>query len=216
MKKLKKIIGTIAIGAYMTLVNAVPALAANVNTEVMNAQNQTTQVQTTTIDTKIGGEIGDVGYFMRSRIGINHANEDNVDLFSMIDLSYPLGKGFNLMTEIQFTPGSPVDPRAGMFWAGNAGPIALYAQLTRNWSANPNTEFFGTATFAPEGKGLKPYLHTEAFFNFSDEEYRFDGQKVRLGGSYKGISFGPALNISGLASEEPSYDVGAFVKVKVK
>src|SRR3989344_1879370 len=67
------------IGSYMALVNAVPALAANVTVEGVSGED------TGTLDTKVSGTIpGNIGYFFRNRTSIDYEADNDVSAFSLL------------------------------------------------------------------------------------------------------------------------------------
>ncbi|MFC1732833.1 hypothetical protein ACFL6I_21230 [candidate division KSB1 bacterium] len=213
-KTIKKI-GTAAIGTYMALVNAVPALAADASVEVMHGTNTTTQAQTATVDAKVMGSLGDrFGYFGRLIETVDMANENEVGTFALMDLSCRLGKGFDVVGETQFIPGMEPDLRAGIqYFKKFENGIAVYALATRNFTEMPNTELVGLVTFnhkLNENLGLTGSV--ESVVNIGDTAYNFDSTKVRAGINYKGLKIGPAANISGLGTDgEPEVTVGGFV-----
>lgn len=210
-----KEIGVTAIGAYMTLVSAMPALAADGSVEVISGVDGDNYASTT-IDAKLSGEIAArTNFFLRNRISIDH--ESQTDSFTLIDLTYALGKGFDAVQETQFTAGAEMDPRLGIQYFRDIGRgFTAYALITRNFDENPNTELTTILGYEHDLKGnWKLMGKWEQIVNISDEVYNYDTARLRLGISKGKFTIGPAADISGIGSkEEPSYNVGGFVAVK--
>jgi len=204
----------LALGSYMALVNAVPALAANVTLEAVSGE------QTGTLDTKVSGTLPiKIGYFFRNRTSVNYETDNQVGSFSLLDLTYPLVKGFDFVAEGQFTNGMPFDPRLGVqYFKGFKSGITAYALVTRNFSENPNTELTTVLGYTRDIDGkLKLVGRWEEIINIGDENYNYDTSRLRLGIGNGQVTVGPALDIFGIGSgERPTYAPGVFVQVKLK
>ena len=122
--------------AYLAAASLSPAKAANITLEAVSGE------QSGTLDTKINGTIpSNVGYFFRNRTSVDYKTDNNVSSFSLLDISYPLGKGFDLVAEGQLPDGMPFDPRLGVqYFRGFDNGLTFYALLTRDFNENPNTE----------------------------------------------------------------------------
>lgn len=210
-----KEIGAMAIGAYMALINAVPALAADATVEVVSGADADSNVSTT-IDTKLSGEIAKrANFFLRNRTSVG--DDRIVNSFTSIDLSYVLGHGFDVVGETQYTAGAELDPRLGLQYFRDLGRgITAYALLTRNFSENPNTELTTVLGYARNLKGeWKLAGRWEQVVNISDRGYNYDLTRLRLGIGRGRFTAGPAADISGVFSgERPAYVLGGFVSVK--
>lgn len=212
-----KEIGVAALGAYMVLVSAAPALAADASVELVSGVDADNYTHTT-IDAKLSGELAKrTGIFLRNRTGID--SESMVNSFTCIDLTYALGKGFDAVGETQFSAGAEIDPRLGVqYFHKFRNGITTYALVTRNFNDDPNTELTGVLGYSGILKGeWKLMGRWEEIINIGDETYNYDTTRLRLGINRGRFSFGPALDISGIGSgERPTYIPGGFVQVKLK
>ncbi|PIN86905.1 hypothetical protein COV19_02765 [Candidatus Woesearchaeota archaeon CG10_big_fil_rev_8_21_14_0_10_44_13] len=211
-----KEIGTTAIGVYMTLVNPIPALGVGGSVEVISGVDAESNTSTT-IDVKLGGGIAErVNFFFRNMTTIGHDNM--VDSFTLMDLVYVLGHGFDAVAETQYAPGEEIDPRLGMQYFKDIGKdMAVYALITRNFSENPNTEAILLLKYSPLiNKKTRLLAQWEPLLNMGDKQYNFDLQKIRLGVEYKGVGFGAAADIAGAWNGEPNYAVGGFILLRIK
>ncbi|MFC1732040.1 hypothetical protein ACFL6I_17115 [candidate division KSB1 bacterium] len=207
--------GVTAIAGYMALVNAVSTLAVDGSVEIVSGVDNENYALTT-IDAKLGGEIADrTNFFLRNRTTMDHDNM--VDSFTLIDLSYNLGKGLDAVGEMQFVPGAETDYRLGMqyFHKFKKG-VTAYALLTRNFTEEPNTELTTVLGYSRDIKGeWKLVGRVEGIINMADTCYNYDLTRLRLGIGKGRFLIGPAADISGLGSgEEPAYTAGGFVAVK--
>lgn len=209
-----KKIGIMAIGAYMALVNAVPVLAANVTVEGISGEDSGT------LDTKVSGTIpGNIGYFFRNRASVDYENDNQVDSFSSLDITYPLGRGFDAVAEGQFTNGLPFDPRLGVqYFKDFKNGLTAYALITRDFNENPNTELTTVLGYSKDINGQwKLVGRWEEIINIGDETNNYDTTRLRLGIGKSGVVIGPSLDISDIGSEQgPEYFPGGFIQVKIK
>lgn len=190
-----------------------PAKAVEVSVEAMSSEN------TWVLDSKVSGTIDrKVGYFFRNTTSIDYEADNQASAFSLLDLTYPLGKGFDFVAEGQFPNGLPFDPRLGMqYFKGFNNSLTVYALATRNFSENPDIEVDLLLKYAPPiNKRTNLLAQWESLLNAGDKQYNFDTQKIRLGMKYKGIGFGAASDITGAWSGEPDYNVGGFILLRIK
>lgn len=212
--KLKKLLIAGITAAYLAAASLNPAKAANATVEAVSGE------KTGTLDTKVSGTMpGKIGYFLRNRTNIDYQADNNVSEFSLVDLTYPLGKGFDLVAEGQFSCGVPFDSRLGVQYFKNLGEgITFYGAVTRNLDENPNTELTTVLGYSKDINGkLKLMGRWEEIINVGDKTYNYDISRLRLGIGNDDIMIGPALDISGVGSgERPTYVPGAFIQIKLK
>ncbi len=139
----------------------------------------------TTLDLKLGGNAGKIELFDRTRITAK--NEHEVGYFSLLDITYPLGKGFGLMEETQFS--GMVDPRLGASYDTKIGPASVFGQVTRSMDRN-DYEFVGKASLADAGYRMT----AETTQNFG-KRLNFQVYRMRLEKDLAGFWIGPALDI---------------------
>ena len=209
----KKSLVVLAFGGYMTISSA-PALAANVTVEAVSDK------ETVTLDTKVSGIMPcNIGYFFRNRTSIDYENNDQIGSFSLLDITYPLGKGFDIVAEGQFADGLPFDPRLGVqYFKGFDNGLTFYALVTRNFNENPNTEMTTILGYARDIIGkFRLAGRVEEVINIGDSSYNYDLTRLRLGLGNDQVTIGPSLDISNIGiGKEPQYSPGGFISVKIK
>ena len=209
----KLLIAGIAV-AYLAVASRSPVNAANITVEAVSGED------TGTLDTKVSGTIsGNIGYFFRNRTSVDYESDNQVDSFSLLDITYPLGKGFDFVAEDQFTSGMPFDPRLGMqYFKDFKNGLSAYALITRNFNENPNTELTTILGYSKDLDGKwKLVGRWEELINIGDKNYNFDATRLRLGIGINDIVIGPSLDISDIGSEQgPEYFPGGFMTVKIK
>lgn len=200
--------------AYLVVGALNPAKAANVTIEAVSGEDSGT------LDTKISGNLPfKIGYFFRNRTSLNYEADNGVSAFSLLDITYPLGKGFDFVAEGQFATGASFDPRLGVqYFKGFKNGITAYALVTRNFNENPNTELTTVFGYTRDINGkLKLVGRIEEVVNIGDKIYNFDITRLRLGIGNGQVTIGPALDIFGIGSEQgPQYFPGGFITVKIK
>lgn len=210
----KKLLMAAIASLYVVASSLNPAKAENITGEVVSGN------QVGTLDTKINGTIyGNVGYFFRNRTNINYENDNKTDSFSLLDITYPLRKGFDAVAEGQFQNGQPFDPRLGAQYFKNFNNgLSVYALITRNFNRNPNTEFTTVLGYTKNfDDKWKLVGRLEEIINIGDKNYNYDVTRLRLGIGKNEIIIGPSLDISGIESKEgPKYAPGGFITVKIK
>ena len=222
--KLRNKLAAALMTTYLTGMALLPAQAANVEVEAMHGNTYNGQTENvTTLDTKVGSNIRNLGYFFRNITTADHTEyedgaDNNVNAFSLVDLTYPLGAGFDAVGEIQLPAGAPADPRAGLQFCKSADDVLVYALATRNFTADPNTELVGLFRYTPAIKDdLKIFGQVEAIVKIGDKDYNFDSTKVRLGIDKDGNRIGVAGQINGLGTgNEPEYGLGVFAGKEFK
>lgn len=203
-----------AIAAVYIAFAPIPSPAMNIKVEPVFAQKG--MVLDTKLGGKLPGSLSNIGYFMRNRTFVDY--ENNVDAFSLVDLIFPLGKGFDFVFESQFTAGKPYDPRVGAQYAHDFGNgLNAYVLITRSWGPLPNMQI--TPVIGYERK-INPKLRfagrLEAPLTLGDREgYLSDSARIRLGFGEKGWLVGPALDISGIWSGEPEYTPELFFQLQL-
>ena len=197
-----------------TLYLASPSKAADVTVEAVATQD------TATLDTKISGSLAPrFKYFCRNRTGVTYQNDagnNQVGSFTVVDLISVLGKGFDFLGEMQLPSGMEMDPRLGIQYFKKFKNTSEYFLVTRDFKGNPNTEITNVIGLNLKLKGDWTLMgRWEEIVNLGDENYNFDLARLRLGAGYKKFAFGPAADISGIASgQKPNYQIGGFVQVK--
>lgn len=199
--------------ASIAAAGSCPAKAANVAVEAVSGEN------IGTLDTKVSGTLpGNVGYFCRNRTSVDYDADNNTSGFSLVDLTYPLGLGFDVVAENQFPDGASFDPRLGVqYFHDLDNGLTFYAMVTRDFNENPNTELTIVLGYIGDINGkLKLTGRWEQIENMGDKSYNYDLTRLRLGIGNDNITIGPALDISGVGSgARPTYAPGGFVQVKV-
>jgi len=210
-----KDIGIVGIGAYMALLNINPALGANATAEVVSGADANSNVSTT-IDTKLSGEIAKrTNFFLRNRTSVR--DDRTVDSFTVIDLSYALGHGFDAVAETQYAPGAELDSRLGIQYFREIGKnFTAYALVTRNFNENPNTELTGVLGYSKDINGKWKFVgRIEEVVNIADANYNYDLTRLRLGAGRGKFTIGPATDISEVGSGKKStYMIGGSIGVK--
>jgi hypothetical protein len=176
------------------------------NIEVMSTEKGAT------IDAKVAGSIvGDLGLFMRNRLSVDYQNDNAVGSFTVIDATYPIGAGFDIVTEGQLAPGAPLDTRIGVQCFRALGDATVYALATRSLQ-NPNTEIVVKGKYTPTITGdFKGLLQWESLLNMGDDATNFAIQRVRAGADYKGTEAGLAVDAFRPGDAETEYSIGGFV-----
>lgn len=212
MRTLTKIISLLA-ATFFAAAGIKAAKAADVSVEIMSTDKNAV------LDTKVSGTIcGKVGYFARNLTNVDYTSEpgSQVSSFSLADMIYPLGKGFDIVAELQLPSGAQADPRLGVQYIKEIGKGgSAYFLATRNFSEEPNTETLLILDYSrtlDDNWSLRTGL--EHVLNISDKGYNFDWQKFRLGLENKGFGFGAAVESSSLYSGNPEIRLGGFISKK--
>lgn len=205
-----KEIGIMGIGAYMALVNAIPAKAGpRVYVEDMWGENETTQ--TMTLDTKIFGTIeGKLDYFLRNRTPIDMNDNNTVgDSMTFVDLNYEFLKGLDAVLAAKLTTGSSAESRLGLQYMWTKDGLFFYTLATRKLNEDPNTEWkFDVGYSGPISGNWGWRTNWEGLFTFPDGQTTTNISRIRLGATYRMpnsktiLSFGPALDINNIQNGE--------------
>ena len=165
-----------------------------------------------TIDVKAIGDLSpDVGFFARNRTGIDYHNK--VNPFTLVDLTYSLGEGFDGVGEAQMAPGMGVVPRAGVQYFHSFSEGSVYALTTASIIERPNLELIAKVRYTPLLiGGWRGMAQLEMVTDIGRDGHEFSTQRVRLGISADGYDFGAALDVVEAGHDTtPTYTAGGFV-----
>jgi hypothetical protein len=201
---LKKIItGAAILGALMF---GGRANAASGSVEIMAGD------KSTTLDLKVAGElVPRLGIFARNRTTVDY--DKQVSTFGLIDLSYNLVEGLDVVAEAQFSPQAGFVPRLGLQYFHQFGDLSTYFLSTVSLSENPDSENVASLQYKPKiTEEMKLYSSLEALTNIGGEGHNFSVQRLRLGLDASGFQFGVAGDFLEIGNEaQVSCNVGGFV-----
>ena len=170
-----------------------------------------------TLDTKVATEVvGDINLFLRQIT--TSTPEGEVSYFGLMDLSYKLIGGLDLVGEVQAAPGMGVVPRAGLQYFQALGDSALYTLATASTIEQPDGEFLVNLSYSPElSEDVDLLTNVEALTNVGEEGHNFSVQKLRLGVTLMDrYQIGAAGNLTELGNAgELSYNLGGFLGLKL-
>lgn len=233
-----KAIGTAAVGAYMALVNAIPALAANLNVELMYGNNQTTEAESLTLDTKASGKlIAGLGYFFRNRTTMGLEENTVNGSFTCAELNYKIVDGLAVLAAVKAVPGQKYMPRGGFKYLHKFGEnenLSIFLMLTHDLSEGIKTDVLADVGYTlPIRTKWGVRFGLEEAVTFTDGGPTTDISRIRAGITYKVIkerskwperyqepkktiiSAGAAVDINDIADrKERVFTPGAYVSVK--
>jgi hypothetical protein len=170
-----------------------------------------------TLDTKITTKVvDDVNLFLRQII--TSTPEGEVSYFGLMDLSYNLVDGLDLVGEVQAAPGMGVVPRAGLQYFKAFGDSALYALATVSTMEHPDGEFVVNLSYSPElSENVDLLTNIEDLTSVGEDGHNFSVQKLRLGVTLMDrYQIGAAADLLELGNEgELSYNLGGFLGLKL-
>ncbi|GEM_PF-1354646 len=165
-----------------------------------------------TIDIKAIGDLGrGAGFFARNRTGIDY--HDQVSPFTLVDLTYSLGEGFDAVSEAQMAPGMGIVPRAGVQYFHSFRDGNVYALTTASILERPNLELIAKVRYTPLLIGdWRGVAQLEMVTDIGRDGHEFSTQRGRLGISVNGYDFGVALDVIEVGHDStPTYNAGGFV-----
>ena len=170
-----------------------------------------------TLDSKVATEVVD-GVHLFLRQITTSTPEGEVSYFGLMDLSYNLIGGLDLVGEVQAAPGMGVVPRAGLQYFQALGDSALYTLATASTIEQPDGEFLVNLSYSPElSEDVDLLTNVEALTNVGEEGHNFSVQKLRLGVTLMDrYQIGAAGNLTELGNAgELSYNLGGFLGLKL-
>lgn len=203
-----KTIRTLICAGLMALGMAAPAKAAEGSLEVMCGD------QTCATDLKASGTIvPGMGIFARQTTGVDYKNQ--VSPFGLVDLTYNVVDGLDVVAEAQYSPGMGFMPRAGVQYFHSFGDFSVYALATTSLKEPMYGEVVANLRYQPElTERLDGVVNVEALTDFSKKGHDFSAQKVRVGIALdKKVEAGAAVNMSetGTSFDDPNF--GGYLKV---
>ena len=203
-----------ATGVALTLVSPIVLaddLSTNGSLELMSGGEYST------LDSKVSTKVvDDVNLFLRQITTIDY--ENNVSFFGLMDLSYNLIGGLDLVGEVQAAPGMGVIPRAGLQYFEKYGDLAMYTLATASTMEKPDGEFLVNLSYSPElSENVDLLSNVEALTNVGEDGHNFSVQKLRLGITLMDhYQLGAAADLLELGNEgELSYNLGGFLGLKL-
>ena len=173
--------------------------------------------QYSTLDTKVSTKVADdVNLFLRQITTMDY--ENNVSFFGLMDLSYNLVGGLDVVGEVQAAPGMGVVPRAGLQYFKAFGDSALYALATVSTMEHPDGEFVVNLSYSPElSENVDLLTNIEDLTSVGEDGHNFSVQKLRLGVTLMDrYQIGAAADLLELGNEgELSYNLGGFLGLKL-
>jgi len=163
------------------------------------------------VDIKTSGDLGHrVGIFARNRTRIDYHNQ--VSPFTLVDLTYSLGEGFDAVAEAQMAPGMGIVPRAGAQYFHSFGDGSVYVFASGSHQ-DPNLELLATVRYTPAIAGdVKGFAQLEALTDLGQDGHEFSTQRARLGIEIGGYRIGAGADLVEIGHDAtPSYNIGGFV-----
>ena len=164
------------------------------------------------VDIKASGDLGHrAGIFARNRTRIDYHHQ--VSPFTLVDLTYSLGEGFDAVAEAQMAPGMGIVPRAGAQYFYSFGDGSVYALTTASILERPNLELIAKVRYTPLLAGdWRGGAQLEMVTDLGRDGHEFSTQRARLGISIDGYDFGAALDLVEVGPGATlTYNLGGFV-----
>jgi len=163
-------------------------------------------------DFKASGGLGSkMGYFFRSTSTVGE--EGPADTLSLVDLSYSLGGGLDLVLETQFPSFADTHSRLGFQYFGEHKDLATYVLATQTLGKGPETALLLDLEYAMPIGDKRLSIGLESLTEFTGSSCDFDEHKYRVGISKDGTTFGIGRIVQGEFSEEkPTYETVLFVE----
>lgn len=202
-QKIKKLaIGTAIVS---TLFFSAPKNAEANSAELMISN------KSSSLDTKLGGDIYFLNFFNRNRISTFYNGK--ADYFGDLLLSGKLPlKGLGWVLETQITPETGLMPRIGLQYFNNIKNFGFYILSTTGLENNLKGEVFFDLSYNSQLiKDINLVLKIEETTDFNTQGHLFSIQRLRAGIKYNKLSLGLAANLIE-AKGNFSYDLGGFVK----
>ncbi|MFA6460758.1 MAG: hypothetical protein WCV90_00695 [Candidatus Woesearchaeota archaeon] len=202
MKSIKTLIcaGLLALGV------ATSAKAAEGSLEVMCGD------QTCAADLKVSGSVAPgLGIFARQTTGIDYKNQ--VSPFGLVDLTYNVVDGVDVVAEGQYSPGMGFMPRAGVQYFGQFGDFSVYALATTSLKEPMYGEVVANLRYQPAlTERLDGVVNVEDVTDFSKKGHDFSAQKVRVGVALdKKVEAGAAVNMSETGTAFDGANYGGYL-----
>ncbi|MBT4110270.1 hypothetical protein HOE37_00265 [Candidatus Woesearchaeota archaeon] len=169
--------------------------------------------QSTTLDTKVSTSIAPkTNLFLRQMTTSDYEGE--VSFFGLMDLSYNLVDGLDIVGEVQAAPGMGVIPRAGLQYFKALGDFAVYALATVKTMESPDGEFVVNLSYSPElGEKVDLLINLEDLTSVGETGHQFSVQKLRAGVTLMDkYQIGAAADLTEVGNEGTlDYNLGGFV-----
>ncbi len=151
------------------------------------------------------------GFIFRNRNTVDY--ESGNSSFSLVDLTYSLGKGIDLITESQFIDGNDVDQRFGAKYFNSHGDFSIFALGTFGFNKENNFEADVVFQYNPQIGRIPLRSSLEILTNVGDDGNNFTHERVRLGVGKNDYSGGLALDCAQIGKEfDSSYVIGLYLK----
>ncbi|MBT4604121.1 hypothetical protein HOC01_00640 [archaeon] len=203
MDEIKKMIIGVAIAG---LIGYGPVANAGGSAELMAGQKDTT------LDVKVASELAPkTNLFIRDTTTVGYDNQ--VDHFGLVDLSYNLVGGLDVVVETQFIPGVGVIPRLGSQYFKEVDDLSVYALATAGLNGKEvDAEVLVNLTYVPKlSENLNLVLNAENVTNLGKDGHNFSTQFLRTGLSNGTYEAGLGLNLAE-ADGEFSGNLGEYMK----
>jgi hypothetical protein len=144
-----------------------------------------------TLDAKLSGDIAShAGFFLRSRTTVGY--DGTVSAFELADVTYSLGKGFDVVAEVQMT--TSVIPRAGVQYYHGNDIVAVYGLVTVDTHYAELTVF---VQYTPKiTEKMSGFAKLETIQDVGLDGYVWGTERARLGVGIKGYKVGLATDIT--------------------
>ncbi|MBT3814144.1 hypothetical protein HOE37_02110 [Candidatus Woesearchaeota archaeon] len=198
-------LATAAMAAIMAL-SPTPATAGG-SVELMAGN------EAVTLDAKLFGELAPkTNLLARTRLTTDY--ENNLAPFTLVDLSYHLIGGLDVVVEMQFTPTDGFVARPGVQYFSKWNDFSLFALGTVNVDENPTGEIITLMQYTPKlSDALKLITQIETVTNFGELGHNFSVERLRLGLGVGDYQFGAAGDLIQIGDDgELGYNVGGFFK----
>ncbi|MBW2996846.1 hypothetical protein KY349_00735 [Candidatus Woesearchaeota archaeon] len=168
----------------------------------------------TTLDMRVGVELAPkLNLFSINRTSVDYDNE--VSYFGIVDLTYNLVDGLDLVMETQAVPGMGVVERAGLQYFTAVGDLSIFAVGTCSLQENPDGEFVLNIGYTPSiTEDVKLTFGAEVVTNVGEQGHNFSEQRFRAGLKVDKYEFGAAVDMAEFGNEaDLSYNIGGFARV---
>jgi len=176
---------------------------------------QKDQTKNWTLDQKITTDVGPVNIFLRNKIK-GEQGKDDVNYFGIVDLTYPLNQGIEIVGEAQLIQGVGIDYRIGLSIFKQAGDFSIFSVGTASTKTPGNIELLTDSNYEIQlTKDQYINLGLETVTNMTYEDLNFSTEKLSIMFSPNEgtFSFGPNVTVS-KSNIAPTYNVGASAKLK--
>lgn len=151
-----------------------------------------------------------VGFLNRNQITVDYNN--NVQPFSLVDITYGLGKGVSAVAETQAAPGMGVVQRAGIDYFAEKGNLNAYLLATVSMLKNSDLEIASLINYSkPLNDKSSVVLSSENLANMGKQGFNFGLSNNRIGFKVNDYALGLALDAIIDNNLHPDWNIGGFV-----